>query len=145
MTTTIDFYLLNAQVKQEIYPFLCRLIDKAYQQYAHLLIQTDSPEEAHYLDDLLWTFRDISFIPHQPIRHVSLSDAIFIGDTGESDTISTHILFNLTANVPTDLGQFSRIIELVSTEKKSKSQAREKYKRYKDQNHVITTHNLSQP
>ncbi|WP_218813876.1 DNA polymerase III subunit chi [Rickettsiella endosymbiont of Dermanyssus gallinae] len=142
----VDFYLLNTASKQDSYRFLCRLVEKAYQQQNHAYIHTSSLEEAQCLDDLLWTFRDISFIPHQIGE---TSDALFppsilIG-TDKPKQQSADILFNLTQEAPPFFSQFSRIIEVVCEEKDHKIQARKKYKVYKEQNCPLTTHNISLP
>ncbi|MES2998221.1 MAG: DNA polymerase III subunit chi [Pseudomonadota bacterium] len=151
---TVDFYLLNTPDKKEIYRFLCRLVDKAYQQQHHTYIHTNSLEEAQRLDDLLWTFRDISFIPHQIGETTTLSCnsqhtlqlpvSVTIG-TDKPKLPSNDIVFNLTQEVPHFFFEFSRIIEMVSEEKTNKTQARKKYKAYKEQHYSLTTHNISLP
>lgn len=144
--SNVDFYLLNTYSKQDVYRFLCRLVEKAYQQQSHAYIHTCSLEEAQSLDDLLWTFRDISFIPHQigEINNALLPPSILIG-TDNPKQHSPDILFNLTQEVPPFFNEFPRIIEVVCEEKEHKIQARKKYKAYKEQNCPLTTHNISLP
>lgn len=143
---TVDFYLLNTSSKQDSYRFLCRLVEKAYQQQNHAYIHTGSLEEAQYLDDLLWTFRDISFIPHQIGE---TSNALFLPsiliDTDNPKQHTADILFNITQEPPLFFAKFSRIIEVVCEEKEHKIQARKKYKIYKEQNCLLTTHNINLP
>lgn len=141
----VDFYLLNTPSKENSYRFLCRLVDKAYQQQHHSYIYTCSAEETQYLDDLLWTFRDISFIPHQ-IGEMDHAEPVLVtlGMEKPKKTF-TDILFNLTPEVSPFFCEFQRIIEVVSEEKNHKTQARKKYKVYKEQNYQLTTHNISLP
>lgn len=140
----VDFYLLSAPSKQDTYRFLCRLVEKAYQQHYHAYIHTSSLEEAQCLDNLLWTFRDISFIPHQvgETNSTLLSPSILIG-TDKPKLHTLDILFNLTQDAPSFFSEFSRIIEVVSEEKNDKIQARKKYKVYKEQNCPLATHNIN--
>ena len=142
--SNVDFYLLNTINKEAIYRFLCRLADKAYQQQHHAYIHTSSLEEAHYLDDLLWTFQDISFIPHQigASSNMPLPVSVTIA-TDKPKPLTTDILFNLTQEVPVFFPEFSRVIEMVCEEKNNKIQARKKYKVYKEQNCPLTTHNIN--
>ena len=63
----VDFYVLNSLAKEGAYRFLCRLVDKAYPLQKQIYIHTSSHEEAQRIDELLWTFRDTSFIPHQQV------------------------------------------------------------------------------
>ena len=142
---TIDFYLLNTLNKEDVYRFLCRLVDKAYQQQHHAYIHSGSLEEAQRLDDLLWTFRDISFIPHQIGEpNNTLPTSVTIG-VEKPKQQPTDILFNLTEKTPDFFPEFTRVIEVVSEDKNHKSQARKKYKFYKEQNCQLTTHNISLP
>jgi DNA polymerase-3 subunit chi len=46
--------------------FVCRLIEKAVRQGYRLVVRVRDLAEAETLDQLLWTFRDRSFIPHGP-------------------------------------------------------------------------------
>jgi DNA polymerase-3 subunit chi len=142
----IDFYLLNTSDKEEVYRFLCRLVDKAYQHQQHAYIHASSLEEAQRLDDLLWTFRDTSFIPHQIGETVTMQLPVFVTiAVDKPKLINNDILFNLTHEVPYFFSEFSRIIEVISEEKTDKTQARKKYKIYKEKNCPLITHNISLP
>ena len=99
---TVDFYLLNISDKEAIYRFICRLkVDKAYQQQQHVYIHTRALEEAQRLDDLLWTFRDTSFIPHQIGETTANQLPTPVTLATDKPTLSRHdILFNLTPEIP---------------------------------------------
>ena len=43
---------------------LCRAVEAAYGQGFRIYVWADSEPEARRLDDLLWTFREDSFVPH---------------------------------------------------------------------------------
>src|SRR5688572_28254355 len=62
--TKVDFYLIKENSLETGLNIVCRLLDKAYQQKHAVYIQVSSEETARILDDLLWTFREDSFIPH---------------------------------------------------------------------------------
>jgi DNA polymerase III subunit chi len=143
---TVDFYLLNTSIQDSLYRFTCRLIEKAYLQQKKIFIQVNSHEEGQRIDELLWTFRDISFIPHSYLGvnpfFDSYSSAVNIA-TDKPKRLEADILFNLSHTIPTYFPEFLRIIEVVSEEKKNKNQSRQKYKFYKAQNCQLTTHNIS--
>ncbi|MFZ0219443.1 MAG: DNA polymerase III subunit chi [Candidatus Aquirickettsiella sp.] len=142
---TVDFYLLNTLLQEDIYRFTCRLVDKAYLLQKRVYIHVNSHEEGKRLDDLLWTFRDISFIPHSYLVANSILDPMLWVNiaTDKPNALEADILFNLSDEVPTYFSEFARIIEVVSEEKKNKSQSRQKYKFYKTQNCPLTMHNIS--
>lgn len=142
---TVDFYLLNTLIQENLYRFTCRLIEKAYLQQKKIFIQVSSHEEGQRIDELLWTFRDISFIPHSYLGVSSVIDPFLPVTiaTEKPNPLNADILFNLSPKIPDFFLEFSRIIEVVSEEKKNKTQSRQKYKFYKTQLCQLTTHTIS--
>jgi DNA polymerase III subunit chi len=141
----VDFYLLNTLAQAAVYRFICRLVDKAYLLQKRIYIQVNSDEEGQCLDELLWTFRDISFIPHVYLGVNSTFDPMLSVNiaTYKPSNLNADILLNLSHEVPIYFPEFSRIIEVVSEEKKNKNQSRQKYKFYKAQNCQLTMHNIN--
>lgn len=58
----VDFYVLPENSRQE--RFACMITHKVWSTGQMLFINTDSREMAEQIDNLLWTYHDISFIPH---------------------------------------------------------------------------------
>lgn len=145
LNTLVDFYLLNTSSQEDRYRFMCRLIDKAFHQQKKIFIQVNTVEEGQRIDELLWTFRDISFIPHCYLGANSTIDALSMVTIATDKPLKLHadILFNLNPKVPDYFPEFSRIIEVVSEENINKNQSRQKYKIYKLQQCQLTTHNIS--
>ena len=63
--TRADFYIVD--VPAIPYRFVCQIADKVRNEGYDMYIHTASREEAATIDDLLWTFRDIGFLPHAVI------------------------------------------------------------------------------
>jgi DNA polymerase-3 subunit chi len=61
----ISFYILPSELTQERDEFACKLIEKAYRSGCFCYVLTDNVAQSQKIDDLLWTFRAGSFIPHQ--------------------------------------------------------------------------------
>jgi DNA polymerase-3 subunit chi len=61
----VSFYILPTESLADRYLFACKLIEKAYRSGSFCYVLTDSAEQSRIIDDLLWTFRAGSFIPHQ--------------------------------------------------------------------------------
>ncbi|MGR9012177.1 MAG: DNA polymerase III subunit chi [Gammaproteobacteria bacterium] len=61
----VSFYILPTESLEDRYLFACKLIEKAYRSGSYCYVLTDSAEQSRLIDDLLWTFRAGSFIPHQ--------------------------------------------------------------------------------
>jgi DNA polymerase-3 subunit chi len=62
--TDIDFYILSAQEPLQRLDFACRLVEKAYRSRCKVYIHFDTEAQAKTFDELLWNYRDNSFIPH---------------------------------------------------------------------------------
>jgi len=128
----IDFYAINADSKQETLRFACKLVNKAYSQNMPVYVYCDDEATASTFDQILWTFHDISFIPHE-IIHDQAKSPILIG-YGQQKPIQRHVLINLSKQVPDFFESFERIIELAPTEINWKKTARAHYKTYQDKN-----------
>ena len=138
----IDFYVIENKDPAAKLRLACRLIEKAYRNKHRIYIQTENKTEAHQLDELLWTYREDSFLPHnlygdgpEPAPPIQL---------GFESSPEKHrdILLNLSKKVPDFYLQFSRILEIVSPDESSQTATREHYRYYRAEGHDINTHKL---
>jgi DNA polymerase-3 subunit chi len=148
MQTVADFYLLTSEVEEDRYRCACRLTHKAWEQELSVYIHCETEATAHVLDDLLWTFKDISFIPHQLLSDATLEEnnilSICIGFQAlKKGPPHRDILLNLTEEAPHFFEQYSRILEIVLAEAAAKKTARQRYKCYQDHGYTMTTHEIS--
>jgi len=134
----VDFYVLEGDGggRQLL---ACRLIEKASTLGHRIYVHTASPAEAARLDDLLWTFRAGSFVPHATLPGEA---PVRIGHQGPPAD-GADVLVNLTASVPEFIDRFERVVELVGTEATDKEQARERFRDYRGRGLEPTTHNLT--
>jgi DNA polymerase III subunit chi len=141
--TRIDFYVLQAGAQLDRERLVCRLANKAFEQGQPLYIHTAASEEAERLDDLLWTFRDISFLPHQLLREGYTPDIpIFIG-CGDAPPGAMKLMINLAHPAPSSIDGFERVIEIVGQEPDLRQQARERYRHYQNRGYSINTHTIT--
>ena len=139
----VDFYILSQSGPHSRNAFACRLAEKAYRLEHTVHIHAPSPEDAGRLDDLLWTFRDGSFVPHHVIgkTNADLQSPVTIGCQG--DPIKARdLLINLCDDVPDCAGSFPRVAELVTSDADCKQQSRKRFAAYRDQGHTLETHNV---
>ena len=84
--TRVDFYVLNTNLPGGRLKLTCRVVEKAYKQGNRVLIQTAGREQAMQLDELLWTFRAGSFIPHSLADSTAnIASPVIIGTGGIKD------------------------------------------------------------
>lgn len=140
--TRIDFYVLPNADPTERSLLACKLAGKAYSQGLKVYIHTPSASDTQHLDDLLWTFRDNSFLPHA-IHSAATDDAapILLGHDHEP-TDHTDVLINLGTDIPLFFSRFDRVTELVDQRPDYLAQSRERYQFYKERGYELNTHKL---
>jgi DNA polymerase III subunit chi len=139
----VSFYILSSALLQERYLFACKLIEKAYRNGQFCYILTDSDEQSELLDDLLWTFRAGSFIPHEIYtgQAPSTDKVILIGSV-KAPEHSQGLLFNLSSKYPEDISKTKRILEMLDNCEITKAAARNRYRQYQQAGMRVTTHNM---
>ena len=138
----VDFYLTSKGEDCNRELFTCRLIEKAYLKGHRIFVFCDDEVQAHSLDELLWTFRDDSFVPHNlQGEGPEPPPPVQIGFSTQPRQY-TDILVNFSENIPEFCHQFKRIIEIVGPEEEEKEQSRAHYKFYKARGYELHTHNL---
>src|SRR5690606_35827630 len=126
----VDFYVLSAQAPDARLRYACRLAERAVEQGCLVYIQT---QEVQRLDDMLWTFSDGSFLPHEIYRGQPASHAMVKVMLGSDVGPASHrsLLINLVEAMPADVNAYERIAEIVDVAPERKRSARERYKQYR--------------
>lgn len=139
----VSFYILPTESLQDRYLFACKLIEKAYRSRSYCYVLTDSPEQSRKLDDLLWTFRAGSFIPHQLYtgEQPELEQVILIGSLPAPENWQK-VLFNLSSHYPDFGPPTGRILEILDNSETTKAAGRERYKQYQKTGIEIATHKM---
>ncbi len=141
--TRIDFYIVDSNDTASRSLTACRLAEKAYSLDNRIYIHAASQSEATELDELLWTYRAGSFVPHQRFEPPKEQDSpVLIGHTDAPEGIN-QVLINLDSAVPMFFSRFERVVEIVTQEEHLRQQARERFKFYRDRGYDLQTHNLS--
>lgn len=146
--TRIDFYIIENGSQQAAESFICRLTEKAWSQNNAVYIHSLDKQHATNYDELLWTFNDESFVPHQLIdieTDQSNTKKVLIGHhIAEDNPITYHdVLININHEVPSFFSQFERVAEIITTDEISISKGRERYQFYRDRGYALETHKLS--
>ncbi len=139
----VDFYILKQEGARSRVSFACRLAEKAYRLNNTVHIHTMSRDDADRLNDLLWTYRDGSFVPHEVLGNAAASQhtPVTIG-CGEDSVPPRDLLINLCDAIPTFAETFPRVAELVSSDESSKQESRKRFAAYRDKGHTLETHNV---
>lgn len=138
----VDFYLLNDSTEQARWLLTCRLLEKAYLRGHRAFVYCANRQEAESLDELLWTFKDNSFIPHNlQGEGPEPPPPIQIGYQDEPRGFSD-ILVNLAAEIPSFYSRFRRVIEIVTADETAKELSRNRYREYRAKQCELQTHEI---
>ena len=145
MTESV-FYILNSCQPRERYIVACKITEKAYKLGKRVFILTSTAEESQALDNLLWSFKQGSFIPHEIVDSTQqqttevLPNSVLIGVS--TSTTSASVLINLSTELPDNMDRFERIVEIIDQDVQIKQAGRQRYKAYQSKNFQLKTHNL---
>ena len=135
----IDFYVINDKSHLD---WICRLTEKAYKNKHRIYIHTNNQNDAHQLDELLWTYREDSFLPHNLVGEgPETAPPIQIGFKNKPEN-HRDILLNLNQIIPEFYTHFARVLEIVPCDAESQTISREHYRFYRAAGYDISTHKL---
>lgn len=135
----IDFYVLPDSVSPQ--QFACARVAEERLEGREIHIHAGSRDEAMALDDMLWTFRDISFLPHDLVQGADLRPGpVTIG--WQAQAPAGDLLINLAPEVPPFAASFAFVVEPVPGEPELKQQARARFRRYRELGLEPRTHEV---
>ena len=141
--TQIDFYILKSPQGNNRLAFACRLVEKVYKQGYGILIHTEDSRQSEEMDDLLWTWRQGSFIPHEVLdRSDQITAPIVINHQPDVDIPINQVLINLASEVPKFFSHFERVTEIVDHDEKTRQSARQRYRFYQDRGYPLASHDI---
>jgi DNA polymerase III subunit chi len=141
MTTRVDFYVLQSDDPATRRITACRLIEKIYRQGLSVFVNLDTEEEAKRFDDLLWTFRQGSFVPHEPYDPQGDEAPVLIGFGGPVPG-GQDVLLNLGGIMPSGHDGYPRIAEIVDQDPEVRLAGRTRYRQYQASGMELQTHQL---
>lgn len=137
--TSIDFYF-NAPDRLQV---ACRLAGKAYAQKKKLLIFAPAQETARRIDNMLWTWQQLSFLPHCLANDPLAAQTPILITSQPENPPETDVLLNLGSECPPFFGRYERLLEIVGQDEAERSQGRERFRFYKERGYAIGTHDLA--
>ncbi len=128
----IDFYLLKNHSPNGRFRLACRIVEKAYLKNNNIYLLTKNVEDSDILNDLLWTFSQSSFVPHQlEIAGKNIKCPVIIGmESAKKNDID--VLVSVADDPIKDFNVHPRIAEIVGFEKNEKELARNRFRYYRE-------------
>jgi DNA polymerase-3 subunit chi len=138
--TLVGFYVVQSAEPGQRLQVAVRLADKAFQRGHRIFINASDESQASELDELLWSLRPASFLPHG-LHGQKHSDSIGIG-WGQEPELHNDLLINLQLAIPPFFSRFQRVAEVVTQEPASLAALRASWKFYKERGYQLEKHDL---
>ena len=147
--TRIDFYILPDSQQQARLLFICRLVEKAYKQKHRVYIHCENETSSQAIDELLWSYRPESFIPHQRLDDntapapIAIGHGASSGDSAISPPGDHHdVLINLSSDIPDFFSRFQRCVEVVVQLPTVLETTRRHFSFYRERGYPLHSHDL---
>jgi len=136
--TRIDFYT-NVESRERT---ACTIAAKALERGMRLLVLTADEAQS---DRLLWTFAQLSFLPHVRANHPLAAQTPVIVDHAFDPLPHDEVLLNLTDATPQVFSRFQRLVEIVSLDPDDRQRARGRWRFYSERGYPLASHDLAKP
>lgn len=143
----VDFYVLPTSDPAARLRFACRLVEKAWLHRHRVRVQLEPGGELEAFDDLLWTFSDRSFVPHQRLAAGEPAPepapaAVVLADGDGADPADGDLIVNLAAALPPGAERWQRIAEVVDADDARRRRGRERFREYRERGWEPQTHEM---
>ncbi|SDI46884.1 DNA polymerase III, chi subunit [Pseudomonas flavescens] len=125
----IEFYVLSSTTPAERLRAACQVAGKAWRHGLPVFLRGRDVEQCAELDQLLWQFRQESFIPHG--LHQDGPQAPVVIGLDEAPASAQGVLINLGSTLSAHVEHFSRVIEIVNQEPDLLTACRENFRSYR--------------
>ena len=140
----VDFYVLAGSESRARLKFACRLAEQAYLEQQRVFVWLDDAADLQSFDELLWTFADRSFVPHEVFSDAAQwhETPVLLGWQLQPQQ-PYDLLLNLGSKVPAAAAHAARIAEIVDAEEPRRRAGRDRFRHYRDQGVAPDTHTVT--
>lgn len=118
--------------------FACRLAKKAYDGGRKLVVYAPTPAMADEFDRALWTFSQLSFVPHVKASHALAPETPIVIALDDVNLSHHEALLNLGDDPPPFFSRFDALREVVLADDDDRNRARERARFYKARGFAVT-------
>lgn len=135
MTEILFYHLTESALEDALPGLLERSLGRGWQ----VVVQTGSEERRDALDQLLWTFRDDSFLAHGTDREPHAGDQPVLLTVTDANPNDAQIRFLVDGAAPSDLSGYQRAVFMFDGHDAAQvASAREHWKAMKSAGHDVT-------
>jgi DNA polymerase-3 subunit chi len=138
----VDFYVSEAAGADARLRLACRVAEKAYLARQTVVVLFDDAALLPKFDEMLWTFGDGTFVPHDAVTAEGVCESPVALTTGALPAGHTDVLINLGSTVPLQFEKFARVAEFLDARPEVRSAGRDRFKIYRAKSIEPQTHNV---
>ena len=138
--TQIDFYVLPRDGSLPVVSAVGRIAEKALSRRHRIFVSACDENQAHSLDNALWTFRAETFLPHA-LMGGDDEEQVIIG-WSEPPLEQNDVLINTTGQILDYFSRFTRLAEIVAPDDSSLASSRNAWRFYRDRGYSLAKHDL---
>jgi len=144
----IDFYTLAENARIPRLKAACQLVERSFLAGERVLVWLQDAPALAAFDDLLWTFGDRAFVPHEPLAgDPAASEApvqLFAGAALPPAALKGAFttLVTLREEASGEALSFSRVVEVLDAEPACRNAGRARFRFYREQGATPHHHEL---
>jgi DNA polymerase-3 subunit chi len=139
----VDFYVTAESGEPARLRLACRIAEKAYLAGQRVVVFCDDAALLTKIDEMLWTFGDGTFVPHDTVTADGAPcEAPVALTTGALSAGDSDVLITLAGSMPVFIDRFQRVAEFLDARPDVRAAGRERFKAYRTRAIEPQTHNI---
>jgi DNA polymerase-3 subunit chi len=140
----VDFYVLSGTEDRPRFKLGCRIAERAYLAGERVFVWLDEAHSLERLDELLWTFADRSFVPHEIYAEEGQwQDTPVLLSCAAQPQLPFGVLLNFGSAIPAAAAHAARIAEVIDADEERRRAGRNRFRQYRDRGMLPETHNIA--
>ena len=125
---------------------LCQLVERAHTGGHRVYVWTSSEADARRFDDLLWTFREESFVPHELwLGEGCVEDPVAVGWRAGNPNNASCLALARDAS-PDEISGFAQVLDLAPVDLPSlREVARQRFRAFREAGLQVSFHPADSP
>jgi DNA polymerase-3 subunit chi len=143
-TQRVDFYVLAGTEERVRFKLACRIAEQVYLGGRRVFVWLDEPQSLERFDELLWSFADRSFVPHELYADAQQwRETPVLLSCGAQPQQSYDVLVNLGGAIPAAAAHAVRVTEFVDADEQRRRAGRNRFRQYRDRGLAPETRNIA--
>jgi DNA polymerase III subunit chi len=140
----VDFYVLPGTDERPRLKVGCRIAERAYLAGERVFVWLDVPHALERFDELLWTFADRAFVPHEIFQtEAQWQDTPVLVSCDPQPQQSYGVLINLGNAIPASAAHAASVAEVIDAHEERRQAGRARFRQYRDRGVTPATHNMA--